>query len=87
MTHSHNTQMDREMILSPYKWPLFYLPLKRNVEGSGWPEIALLTSESKRPDVERIVKVNLSIYGPIGEVNEIHYPDVDALLADGWRVD
>lgn len=76
------------MILNPSRWPMFYLPLKRRKEGGGFPEIALLRSASTRPDVDRLVQVNMTIFGsPIGEITEIHYATVDDLLADGWVVD
>lgn len=86
MNTFQNTR-DREMILDPYKWPLFYLPLKRKSEGGGWPEIALLRLASTDPNVERTVEVNMSCYGPIGEITTLTYENVDALLADGWIVD
>jgi hypothetical protein len=89
MTNSQqDTTRDRKMILSPDKWPMFYLPLKRRKKDGGFPEIALLRSASTRPDVERIVQVNMTLFGmAIGEVTEIRYPTVDDLLADGWVVD
>lgn len=86
MIPSENTQRDREMILSPYQWPLFYLPLKRNVKG-GFPEIAILRTATGNPDHEFHVHVNMSVYGPLGEVEEKVYKGVDALLEDGWHVD
>jgi hypothetical protein len=82
-----DTSRDRAMILDPYKWPLFYLPLKRSVQGGGMPEIALLRSASTEPDVERTVEINMSVYGPLGDVTTVKYSTVDELLADGWVVD
>lgn len=83
------TTLDREMILSPYKWPLLYLPLKRpSKTGSGFPEIGLLRTVCSKPEVDFIVDENMSIYGtPLGEVIRHTYKGVDALLADGWVVD
>jgi hypothetical protein len=79
---------DREMILSPDRWPLFYLPLKRKNPKGGFPAVALLRSASTDPEAIRIVEENMSLYGPLpGEITTHTYPDVDALLADGWMVD
>lgn len=82
-------QRNREMILSPYKWPLFYLPLKRKRKGDdGFPEIALLRSAVSKDTYPLHVDINRTIYGPIsGEVKEVVYENVDALLDDGWEVD
>lgn len=78
---------DRQMILTPSEWPMFYLPLKRPKGDGGWPDIALLRSASTDPNAERIVEENRSLYGDIGPITEHKYATVDALLADGWVVD
>ena len=81
------THNDRDMILTPTEWPMFYLPLKRRMPEGGFPEIALLRSASTDPEAIRIVEKNMSLYGPLGTVETLTYPTVDALLADGWVVD
>lgn len=78
---------DRQMILTPSEWPMFYLPLKRRKDDGGWPDIALLRSASTDPNVERIVEENRSLYGDLGPITEHKYATVDDLLADGWVVD
>lgn len=87
MAHT-DTQRDREMILDPYRWPYLYLPLKRNVEGSGWPEVGLLTTAAFNADAAFRVERGMTIFGsPVGERETITYDGVDELLAAGWRVD
>jgi hypothetical protein len=86
------------MILSPNSWPLFYLPLKRPVKPGGFPEIAVLTSAVSEKSYNRSVEQrnpfkfyvtrNLNVFGSThGEVEQIVYDDIDALLDDGWVVD
>lgn len=80
------TNRDREMILNPYEWPLFYLPLKRHVPGSR-PDVAILRSATRNPDGIFKVDKNMTVYGAVGEVETLTYKGVDAILADGWVVD
>lgn len=82
-----DTAQDREMMLSPYKWPLFYLPLKRRKASGGFPDVALLRSATDNPDADFTVEINMTVYGPIGEVERKVYSGVDEIIADGWVVD
>lgn len=75
----------RAMILSPYKWPNVYLPLKRYRDGD--MQVALLRTAFSKPDVEFHIDLNRSLFGDIGPVERIVYDGVDALLDDGWEVD
>lgn len=75
----------RRMILSPYDWPHAYLPLKRYRDGE--MEVAILRTAFSKPDVEFHIDLNLTIFGPVGESERVVYPNVDALLDDGWIVD
>ena len=77
----------REMMLSPYKWPLFYLPLKRRNPEGGFPQLAILRTATNKADENFNVDVNLTLFGPVGEVEHLTYSGVDAILDDGWEVD
>ena len=78
---------DREMILSPYKWPHFYLPLKRRRKG--WlPEVAILRTATNDPTAVFIVDEGMTIFGPLDcPIIRHEYQGVDAVLADDWLVD
>jgi len=89
----------RDMILSPYKWPHMYLPLKKRGEGGiGW-RCALLRSAISEKNYNRAVEqgtplnfavdVNMTLFGlPVdGEVERKIYATPDEILDDGWIVD
>lgn len=79
-------EMNRDMILSPYRWVHVYLPLKKTREDGGY-DVAVLRTAFSRGDVEFHIDFNLTIFGPVGPVERIIFPNVDALLDDGWVVD
>lgn len=87
MTNFQDTSRDREMILDPCKWPHLYLPLKRNVEGEMWTQPGVLLTAAMDEDAAFRVDVGMTIFGAIGPHEITTYDGVDALLADGWRVD
>jgi hypothetical protein len=77
----------RAMILSPLMWPHINLPLKRSHDGPDSPDVATLLTATTDPLAEFVIDINRSIFGPIGEVKRIMFPNVDALLDAGWEVD
>lgn len=69
----------KAFIGEPSRWPMWpYLPLKR------WRDGELDCGHITVTDTTT-VKVDLPGDGEHCRV--IHYADVDALLADGWRID
>jgi hypothetical protein len=90
----------RDMILSPYKWPHMYLPLKRRdpKTGLGW-QCAMLRSAISKKNYERAVEqgvplnfavdVNMTLFGLAvdGEVERITFSSPDEILDAGWIVD
>lgn len=84
-----DTTRDREMILHPMRWPLLVLPLKRdNPFQSGnqavfCPKLSILEVKEDQPIEIRIG----TMFDKFTELPTREYENVDALLADGWRVD
>jgi len=89
----------RTMMLSPYKWPNVYLPLKRrDKSGTGW-QVALLRSAISEKNYNRaveqgtplnfVVDVNMSMFGIAfdGEVERVTFATPDEILDAGWIVD
>jgi hypothetical protein len=78
----------RTMILSPMKWPLFHLPLKRYQRGDS-PQCAVLMTATEDETTPLRVLVNQTLYGPLPgqSVKDTTFINVDALLDDGWIVD
>lgn len=82
-------EQDRDMILSPAKWPLLFLPLKRRSVGEGWPELGYLKAPLSVMKLKADEPVTISL-GTIFDSSprpQRTYQDVDALLDDGWVVD
>jgi len=78
---------DREMMLDPKLWPHLWLPLKRK-NSDGFPQIALLEETRNHKENPLMVHINGSLWhSRQGEIEVVEYPDVDAVLDDGWIVD
>jgi hypothetical protein len=75
------------MILDPFKWPHLVLPIKRYRDGM--METAIVGAGMQRftPEETITIKLNTTIFGPIGEPEYKTYKNVDELLDDGWVVD
>lgn len=83
---SHSRAEEREMMLSPLKWPHLWLPLKRR--GRGTVETAVLGTATNDDSQEIEVYIGANVFRiqeTGGEVKK--YKDVDAVLDDGWVVD
>ncbi len=61
------------------RWP--YLPIKRSVS-SGWPELAFLYADNNT-----LVQRANNPFWPGSEGESTTYESVEALVADGWKVD
>lgn len=83
------TRNDLEMMNRPYLWPMYpWLPLKKYVEGSPGIKTAKLWAVPKGPEPKRIVVLNTTIFGPVGQDEEVVlYDSFEAILDDGWKVD
>lgn len=86
---AHTLDEERDMICHPLKWPMIVLPLKRHnpfKPGNHAVFIPPLSVEVVEPDAP--IKIHIgNMYEKLSELPEKTYPNVDALLADGWRVD
>lgn len=62
-------------------WPL--LPIKRPKKDEGWPETALITAG------EKTVVIHAGMFDGQGihDAKRTSYDSIEALVADGWRVD
>jgi hypothetical protein len=86
----------RQMILSPYKWPAYYLPLKRPGKDGGY-DVATLRSAISEKTYNRMIEQgrkpefwvdeNLTLFGPVGEVRRVIFSSPDEILDAGWIVD
>lgn len=74
---------DRRMIESPDLWPYMRLPLKRRGEVGN--DLGFLMTGPRESGTVFLYKGNM--FAKLSECEQITYPDVDALLADGWKVD
>jgi hypothetical protein len=77
----------RAMILDPFKWPHLALPIKRWRDGQMDTALVYAGMNKILPTDEIQVKLNTTIFGPIGESELKTYKNVDELLDDGWVVD
>jgi hypothetical protein len=80
---------DKQMILNPMRWPLLCLPLKKAnpMQEGNCAYFAPPISAQKISEDEAITIRIGTIYDNIEACPEKTYENVDALLADGWRVD
>jgi hypothetical protein len=88
MVSNHSRVEEKEMLLSPNKWPHMWLPLKRIVDGH--LQIAVLGTATTDPKSPLQVHINSNLWGHADSGKEVevrHYTDADAVLDDGWRVD
>lgn len=64
-------------------WPI--LPLKRRVDGSGWPEVAVMFGDTDNGQVAVYLS---SMFQPITtSTPKLVYDSHEAAYADGWRID
>lgn len=80
---------DREMILNPREWPNVVLPLKRRnpfQDGNTAVFAPSLNITTIKPD-EPIEILIGTMFDKLSELPTKQYENVDALLADGWKVD
>lgn len=82
----HPSDRDRQMILTEDDWPRWpVLPVKRHTR-ENFLELGCILSGSL--NVVRVANMfQLSGTVDLSTIPSVTYPDVDALLADGWRVD
>lgn len=74
---------DRAFILDQESWPVWpFLPLKV----SGQNRCAFLYGPAFDPDGSPVTLLVGNMFDP-GRAQTREYPDLDALLADGWVVD
>lgn len=82
---------DLRRMQSPGQWPQWpYLPIKRRVGDSNWPELGLLveTGIDTPPVVmPKVYLTNLFCQEKLTDVPTREYPSFEALLDDGWVVD
>ena len=84
-----SSERDRHMILSPLEWPLLVLPLKRHSKG-GLPDAAVFCPPLNRQGISPDDPITIRLCNMFmlnANAPEQTYENVDALLADGWRVD
>lgn len=76
----------RDMILHPLKWPNAVLPLKR---GSEFPyDLGVVSVPAGVTEISESDAIKVGLYNLFAVGGPSHtYENVDALLADGWRVD
>lgn len=81
-----STDRDRDMILHPLKWPHTVLPLKR-VDDFQF-DLAVFNPPLGRTEISETEPITVGLYNmfTVGGPSKT-YENVDALLADGWRVD
>lgn len=85
--NTYDTTRDREMILHPLRWPYFVLPLV-NVNDPG--TVACFNPSVVMDEIsgdEPITLMLCNIFAITADALRKTYVNVDALLADGWRVD
>ena len=79
---------DRNMILNPNDWPHLILPLKRAVTNG--IECAVFAPPISKGSIPEDVPLEILIgtmFDKLSELPRKRYENVDALLADGWKVD
>lgn len=76
----------RDMILNPLKWPRLVLPLVRRNEFS---DVALFAPAKNKVDPDKPIKIYFANLWDSKwmERETKEYPNIDALLDDGWVVD
>jgi hypothetical protein len=80
---------DKQMILNPMRWPLLVLPLKKSdpfQPGNMAVFAPPLNTERIAEDQPIEIRIG-TMYDKLWNLPTISYPNVDALLADGWKVD
>lgn len=81
---SHTRAEDREMMLTPLRWPRWpWLPVKQPQADGSWPNIGSIYAD----DTEEGKPVTVRFDPKLNPNEPKTYPDVDALLDDGWVVD
>jgi hypothetical protein len=76
---------DRNFILNPNEWPMLILPLKRS--GFECAVFAPPISKGSIPEDAPLEILIGTMFDKLSELPRKKYENVDALLADGWRVD
>lgn len=77
---------DSEMMGNPDKWPLWpFLPVKRRSNTVEAKDLGFLIDDG----VSLIVYISYLPSGPIDldQVMQLVYPNKEAMLKDGWKVD
>lgn len=89
---SERRKTDLAMIIRPVSWPRWpVLPIKRSVKG-GFPQTATLFANGK-PIVYLVGMYEMEATtentwdATLAQYDKKEYPDFEAILADGWRVD
>jgi hypothetical protein len=82
-----NERDDLAMMRDPDRWPVWpQLPIKRNKDGAPLELGRLLNTSLKDDTVAPIVRLG-TIFEPWSNAETIEYPDLEAVVADGWIVD
>ena len=79
---------DKEFIQKPDDWPYWpFLPVKRPKD-AGFPEIGVILAIGGKLSTVYLVNINADSLEERIKISERkEYPNVDAMLADGWIVD
>jgi hypothetical protein len=80
---------DRNFILNPNDWPHLILPLKRKnpFQDGNMAVFAPPISKGSIPEDAPIEILIGTMFDKLSELPRKQYENVDALLADGWKVD
>ena len=82
---SESSDRDRNFILTPREWPNIVLPLVRKGGECAVFAPSLAITHIK-PDAPIEILIG-NMFDKLSELPTKRYENVDALLADGWKVD
>lgn len=85
----HERRMDdMRLIEMEGAWPLWpYLPMKKHLGGGRFPEVGFLFASRSLSLIYKVGYDQISQYKKEEDMPKQEYPNVAAMLDDGWTVD